>query len=143
MSLSPALRGFVAGALAVPAGHQVALALFWWLGWTARAPFSLSPTEPLGVPALLSSMFWGGLWGIVLAVLLARRATAGGYWALALVFGALAPTLVAGLVVAPLRGQPAAAGGDPRGIVVGLAINAAWGLGVALLLRISRPRAQG
>ncbi|MNC88277.1 hypothetical protein D3C83_40770 [compost metagenome] len=49
-------------------------------------------------------------------------------------FGAIFPTLVAWFVVAPLKGQPVAAGGAIPGMLTGLIINGAWGIGTALFL---------
>jgi hypothetical protein len=101
-------------------------------GFIERAPFSFEATKPFGVPSLISLSFWGGVWGLILGAVLAR--TPRFYWLVAAVFGAIAPTLVAGLVVAPLKGQPA--GGNARMLVVGLLVNAAWGLGTAALYRL-------
>jgi hypothetical protein len=48
--------------------------------------------------------------------------------------GAIGPTLVAWFIVAPLKGQPAAAGWELPRMITGLIINGAWGLGTALLI---------
>jgi hypothetical protein len=58
------------------------------------------------------------------------------YWTLALVLGALGPSIVALFVVFPLKGMPVAGGWDPKIIVGALILNGAWGLGVALLMRL-------
>lgn len=131
----PLLLGFLAGALSVLIFHQGMLALLHVLGLTPGAPYSMEPTRPLGVPQVLSLAFWGGLWGIVLAFLLARSRAGRSYWIAALAFGAILPTLVAWFVVAPLKEQPLAAGGQPSAMLTGVLVNAAWGLGAALLLR--------
>lgn len=52
----------------------------------------------------------------------------------ATVFGAILPTLVAWFVVAPLKGQPVAAGGQPMAMAIGPIVNAAWGFGVGICL---------
>lgn len=57
------------------------------------------------------------------------------YWLLTLIFGAVGPTFVAWLVVFPLKGIPTGGGWKLSGIVTGLAVNAAWGIGTALMLR--------
>jgi hypothetical protein len=126
------LRWFVAGALAVPLFHQVALWILNAVGWVARQPYSMTPTKPLGVPQVVSLAFWGGLWGIILGLVLLRARPAT-YWVVAAVFGAIVPTLVAMYVAAPLKGQPA--GGNARALLTGLMVNAAWGLGTAVLYR--------
>lgn len=131
------LKWFAAGALAVPVFHQIALWILNAVGYVERAPFSFASTKPFGVPSLLSLSFWGGVWGILLGLLLARmRGTP--YWITAVVFGAIAPTLVAIFLVAPLKGQ--AAGGDVKMAVAGLVVNAAWGLGTAAIFRLLNGR---
>ena len=123
--------GFIAGAAAVVLFHQSAAALLHALQLTPRAPFSFTPTQPLGVPLLWSLAFWGGVWGVILAALLARLDGARLIVA-ATVFGAIAPTLVAWFVVAPFKGQPVAAGWAPHAMMIGPIVNAAWGLGTGI-----------
>jgi len=115
--------GFLAGALAVPIFHQGALALLHAAG--------VAPQQPWAVPQLWSLMFWGGIWGVLLAGALGglRGAALPGA---SLIFGALFPTLVAWFIVAPLKGQPVAAGLAPAAMLVGPIVNAAWGLGTGL-----------
>ena len=126
------LQWFIAGFLAVPLGHQLALWVLNAIHYIDRAPFSMSPTKPFGVPTWISLSFWGGVWGIILGLILWRMRGAK-YWTLATAIGAIAPTLVAGLVVAPLKGLP-----TPKGtnlIVTGLVVNAVWGLMTAVFYR--------
>jgi hypothetical protein len=127
------IKWFAAGALAVPLFHQVVLWLFNAAGLIDRAPYAMEATKPLGVPALISLSFWGGVWGVIL-LLVAGRLRGAKFWTVALVFGAIAPTLVAGFIVAPLKGQ--AAGGNARMAAMGFAINGAWALGTVLLARL-------
>jgi hypothetical protein len=129
------ISAFLCGAAAVLILHQGALAALSLAGFTARAPYSLAPTQPWDVPQLWSLAFWGGLWGIVLAAAL-RRLTGGGLVAASVVFGALFPTLVAWFIVAPLEGQPMAAGFVPAAMAIGAIVNAAWGLGTGLALAL-------
>lgn len=132
------LKAFFAGAIAVVIFHQGMLAVLNATGVTDRAPFSMKPTEPFGVPQVLSLAFWGGVWGIVLLLVVWKASKPAAYWSLAIVVGALATTLVAGFVVAPLKGMPVAGGGDRSLIVTGLLVNAAWAFGTALLMRLMR-----
>ena len=127
--------GFISGAVAVLVFHQGAAALLHALDFTARAPYSMQPTRPWGVPQLWSIAFWGGLWGAVLAATLARLDGARLLLA-ALVFGAIFPTLVAWFIVAPLKGQPMAGGFVPAAMAVGLVLNGAWGLGTGIGLAL-------
>ena len=127
------LKWFIAGTLAVPLGHQIALWMCKVAGLIDRAPFAMTPTKPFGVPSWISLSFWGGVWGLILGLVLVRaRGTK--FWVIALVFGAIAPTLVAGLVVAPLKGMPV--GGNSKLLVVGLIVNGVWGLVSALLYKV-------
>ena len=132
------LRWFIAGTLAVPLFHQVMLAILNATGVVPRAPFAMAPTKPFGVPQVVSLSFWGGVWGVILGLILARIASRRTYWLVALLFGAIAPTLVAMFVAAPLKGQPA--GGDLRMFGIGMLVNGAWGLGTALLASIGARR---
>jgi hypothetical protein len=105
-------------------------------GRSPRAAYSIEPVAPLRVPRF-SLAFWGGVWGI----LLWRRQRYQGsalYWILALIIGAVAPSLVALFVVLPLKGRPAAGGGNPALIVGALLLNGAWGIGVATFMRLFR-----
>lgn len=134
-----ALKGFIAGFAATLLFHQPLLWLLFEAGVATRRPYSLAPTQPLGVPSVISLAFWGGVWGIVLLLVL-RRVKPRAFWIAALIFGAVAPTLVAWLVVAPLKGQPLGGGWKPAGMLTALAINGVWGLGTAVFLRLFRVR---
>ena len=134
MKRATVVFGFLAGALAVPLFHQVMLAILYASHFVARAPFALQPTKPLGLPAVVSLTFWGGVWGIIFAMVGSRR----GY-AFAVLFGAIFPTVVAWFVVLPLKGIPAGGGWAPRGVATALLVNGAWALGTAVFLRIFSP----
>ena len=123
--------GSISGAMAVLVFHQGALGLLHALQLSPGAPYSFATTQPLGIPQVWSLAFWGGVWGIVLAAALARLHGAGLVIA-ATIFGAIFPTLVAWFVVAPLKGQPMAAGFAPMAMAIGPIVNAAWGFGTGL-----------
>ena len=123
--------GALAGAASVLIFHQGLLGLLYLLDMTGRVPYSLRPTEPFGVPQVWSLVFWGGVWGAALAAML-RRYDTGRLVAAAILLGATLPTLVAWFVVAPLKGQPLAAGFNPLLMIAGLALNGAWGFGTGL-----------
>ena len=90
---------------------------------------------PFGVPAVISLSFWGGVWGAIMIPIIDRFRDAK-YWIWALVFGAVAPTLVAWFVVAPLKHQPMAGGWKASAMMIGLIVNSVWGLGTALFYRL-------
>ncbi len=137
------LLGFVAGFVAVLVFHQGAAWLLHMLTVKAQigvgvfgrvgSPFSMAPVKPFGVPHVLSWAFWGGVWGIALALLL--RGLRPPDLLFGFVIGAFVATLVGFTLVAHLKGLPPFAGGDKRiWWRVGL-LNGAWGWGAALLLR--------
>lgn len=128
------VRAFAAGFVSTLVFHQGVIGLFYLMGAFPRAPWNMAATEPLGVPAVISLAFWGGVWGIPIWYLM-RHATGAAYWIRALVFGAVGPTVVAFLVVVPLKGGAFGAGWDPKLWIGGLIVNGVWGLGLALLMR--------
>lgn len=132
------LKAFVAGAVAVVVFHQGMLALLHAAGMAQRAPFSMEPTAPFGVPQLVSLAFWGGLWGIVLLLAVRGVKDTGAWWATALIVGTVATTLVAWFVVAPIKQQPIGGGWKPAAMATALLVNGAWALGTAILLRAFR-----
>jgi hypothetical protein len=133
-TIADCIAGFVAGFLAVLVFHQPTLWLLHAAGITQGVPYSFNPAGPFAVPTFLSLAFWGGIWGIVFSFVSRRWQFNGSYWLKAFVFGMIFPTLVAWFVVAPLKGLPIAAGGKFNGMLTGLCVNAAWGLGTAILL---------
>jgi hypothetical protein len=133
---SRVVLGFVAGAVSVLVFHQGTLAVLHAIGLTPATAFSLQPTAPLGVPRLLSAAFWGGMWGLAFVASDRRLPRRPSSVLVGALFGALGPTLVAWFVVAPLKGQPLAAGGVPSAMLTGVLVNAAWGAGTALLLLV-------
>jgi hypothetical protein len=130
------IKAFLAGFLSTLVFHQGLLAILHATGASPRAAYSMEPVAPLRVPAVLSLAFWGGVWGILLWLVIQRYQGTALYWILALIIGAVAPSLVALFVVLPLKGQPAAGGGKPALIVGALLLNGAWGIGVAFFMRL-------
>jgi len=125
------LLGFVAGFVATLIFHQVALWLLHYFHYIDRAPWSMKPVPPWGVPAVISLAFWGGVWGAIMIAILAKSRN---LLLASTLFGAILPTLAAAFIVAPLKHQPVPHSG--KLLVVGLIVNAAWGLGTALIYRM-------
>jgi hypothetical protein len=133
------LLGFVAGFVAVLVFHQGTAFLLYHVGndipavvsvfGKTSAPFAMAPTRPLGVPVVLSQAFWGGVWGMVLTLILVKLRPPAILFAT--VFGALALTAVAVSLVPYLKGLPTWNGTIPWR---GLLYNGAWGFGVAVML---------
>src|SRR5262245_2843953 len=126
------LLAFLAGFVATLVFHQGALWLLHYAGMTTRTPYVMKPVPPFGVPSVISLAFWGGVWGIVMIAAIGR---AKGFYFLATVFGAVLPTLVAAFLIAPLR-HIQLTGSPVKLLAIGLIINAAWGLGTAVLYRL-------
>lgn len=128
------VKAFLAGFLSTLVFHQGVLAILHGAGATPRKPWVMTPTPPLGIPSVLSLAFWGGVWGIALWLMI-RRSSGARRWLLAILLGAVLPTLVAFFVVFPLKGLPVGGGWKPDLILGALLLNGAWGLGVALLMQ--------
>ena len=131
------VKAFIAGFVSTLVFHQGVLALLHLAGVVSRAPYDLGAVPPLGIPAVISLAFWGGVWGAAIWPLL-KNVAGPAYWLRALVIGAVGPSAVALFMVMPLKGMPMAGGWDPKLIVGALILNGAWGLGMALLLRLMR-----
>jgi hypothetical protein len=133
------LLGFAAGFVAVLVFHQGTAFLLYHVGndipavvsvfGKTTAPFAMAPTKPLGVPVIFSQAFWGGVWGMVLTLILVTLRPPAILFST--VFGALALTAVAVTLVPWLKGLPTWRGGIPWR---GLLYNCAWGFGVAVML---------
>lgn len=128
------LSGFVAGFLATLVFHQLMVAVLWSVGVAPFAPFPVDATAPFGVPSILSLAFWGGVWGIAYVGVERRFPRGGNYWLAAFLFGGILPSLVALLVVAPLKGGPVGGGADAALLLVALLVNGAWGVGTGVFL---------
>ena len=129
--------GFVAGAIGVLVFHQGVILAMYLMGLLPAGPYSMRATAPFNVPQVLSSAFWGGLWGIVLVWLMTSLRWADRLW-VALLFGGVLPTLVGVLVVTPLKGGDPVARMQFAMLLRGFVINGAWGLGTALAYRTLR-----
>jgi hypothetical protein len=133
--LVPFVLAFVAGFVSTLVLHQGVLALLYFAGAVPRAPYDLHAVPPLGLPAVISLAFWGGVWGAATWSLL-KHVCGAGYWVWAVVIGAIGPSAVALFIVYPLKGMPMAGGWDPTLIGTALLLNGVWGLGLALLMRL-------
>jgi hypothetical protein len=134
-----ALLGFAAGALSVLTVFQGTVWLLHALGVFPLGPFSVRPVPPFGVPLFVNHAFWGGLWGVLVAVLLRRPRVPDLLFGAA--FGAVAVNLVLWIAVPAIKGTPFFMGGNPTLLAATVLLHAAFGWGVALILRWLRARA--
>ena len=135
--LKTLLLGFVAGFLATLIFHQSLWYVFNLIGLIPpeRPAWPLDPIPPFGVPSVISKAFWGGVWGALLVPIL-QNLREEAYWIGWIVIGSVALSLVAFFVVPPIKGEPIPALW-PR-FLAALLLNAAWGFGTALFLKLSR-----
>ncbi|MFT6430876.1 MAG: hypothetical protein ACJAXR_001587 [Halopseudomonas sp.] len=126
---------FVAGFLAVLCFHQAALGLLSSAGIVPFSPYSLQPTAPLGIPSVISASFWGGLWALVMVAVLDWIGHSL-IWLKAALFGGIALTLVALIVVFPLKGYGFDVAQLPGRFIIGFILNAFWGLGTIVFIRV-------
>lgn len=127
------IKAFVSGFLATIVFHQGIWAVLHGAGKVPAAAWDMTAVPPLGIPAVISLAFWGGLWGIALWLVI-RNMAGPKYWLTATIVGAVAASAVALLVVFKIKGievQSSMIGGA-------LILNAAWGFGVALFMRLAR-----
>ena len=129
---------FIAGFLSVLIFHQPMLIILKAIGLAPEklTPYAMAATSPFGIPRVFSLAFWGGIWGIVLAIVVTWIREGLGYWLSGLIIGALGPSLVNWFVVLPLKGEPVGGGWAVPGVATALIVNGVWGLGTVLLFRL-------
>ncbi len=126
------ISGFISGFLGTMIFHQLMLAFLWAIGVAPFAPFPMAPTHPFGVPTVISLAFWGGIWGIVFVMIEGGFPRGAGYWVTAFLFGAILPSLVALIVVLPMKGRPMGGGWHLSLLISAFLINGAWGVGTGI-----------
>jgi hypothetical protein len=124
---------FLAGFVATFVFHQGLIGLFYLFEVIPMAPFNMTPTKPLGVPAVISLAFFGGLWAFPVWYLLQKSPQGRQKW-MAFLYGAIGPTAVAFIIVFPLKGQNVPVAFIPFGLL----LNGFWGYGVWLFMRLTR-----
>jgi hypothetical protein len=123
------MRAFFAGFLSTLIFHQGLFAIFYLLSVIPKAPYNLEPTQPFGVPSVISLAFFGGLWGVLIWKFIAQLPR-NSQIQRAIIYGAIGPTLIALVVVMPIKGVVF----NPILIPFGLLLNGAWGLGLWIFM---------
>ena len=144
-TLGRIVLGFIAAAISVVIIHQTIIYVLGTDGMTRSVPWS---TRPLGygpvpwIPLIANNVFWGGLWGIVFALVYDRLP--GGWSGLkGLIFGILV-VIFSNWIFLPLirqyvftwPPQPLFAGfngSNPTVLLPGFLILAGWGLGLGII----------
>lgn len=134
------LAGFIAAAIAVVIFHQGMFLILSLVGLLQAKPWSFAPIPPWGVPTLINQMFWGGLWGMLFS-LIWPYIPGRQFWLKGLIFGILGPNLLGNwLIVALVKGRPLFSGLAPLGMLNGILIGGAFGLGLGLIYEQLRKR---
>ena len=153
-TLGRAALGFVAAAISVVVVHQTIIYILGTYGMTRSVPWNL---QPLGygpvakMPVLVNSMFWGGMWGVVFA-LIYQWLPGAASWLKGLIFGALVVILSNWIFLPLIRQyvfgfppQPLFAGfngSNPMVLLPGFLILTGFGLGLGIIYGlIARNRA--
>ncbi|MGQ0584557.1 MAG: hypothetical protein ACT4O6_21700 [Reyranella sp.] len=132
------IAGFIAGFVSVLVFHQLGFLISNELGLTKAQLYSLRPLPPLGVPAILSAAFWGGLWGIAGAYVVPRLPIVMDGPVGWILFAGIIVTLVNWFVVLPIKGSPVGGGFRMPGVVVVPLVYALWGFGMWLIFGLVR-----
>lgn len=135
-------NAFIAGFISTLLFHQGLLSALHKVNPEAPAPYNLTSTEPFGIPAVISLAFWGGVWGVAIWQFMKNSAGAA-YWMRAILLGAIGPSALALFVVMPLKDMGVAMGWNPQVIVGALILNAAWGLGLGIFMKLLPTGASG
>jgi len=136
-TITEMILGFIAAAVAVVAVHQSIIFVLNKAGVLPNKPWSMDPIGQFGIPTIVNSIFWGGLWGVVFAILhdvLPGNAT----WIKGLVFGLLI-ALISNFTLLPLiKGTPLFMGYDVKKIVGVLIVLSGFGMATAAIYDILR-----
>jgi len=134
LSLKNLLMGFLAAAIAVVTVHEIINFILLQAGFFPRVPWSMEPAAVTGLPQILSDMFWGGLWGVLFA-LIQGSIPGGSLTVKGLIFGLVGPALIGVFILVPLlTGRfPLFFGGDPKLIISVLLILGGFGAAMGWL----------
>jgi hypothetical protein len=138
--------GFIAAAISVIVVHEAAVYALTRVGLGGGTAWGMQPIPPWGVPRLVNNVFWGGLWGVLFA-LIYERVPGDKAWFKGLAYG-LIIVVVSNWTLLPLIkgqvfGQPnhALFGGlNPRRMVSTTLVVGSFGLALGVLYGLLRPR---
>lgn len=128
-----AIIGFVAGFVGILVFHQLGFYVSNELGFTRAGIYNMKPVPPFGVPTILSSAFWGGLWGVVAAFVVPRVPTPANGVLGWILFAGVVVTLANWFIVLPIKGLPVGGGFRMPGVIAAPVVYAFWGFGMWLI----------
>lgn len=127
------LLGFVAGAIAIVTVHELIALWLADVGLAVPTPWSLETSAVTGLPQIVNDLVWGGLWGVVFALILGN-VPEGALTFRGAVLGLAIVALVGILVLVPLiRGEPLFLNADLDRIWPALVLGAGFGAATAWL----------
>jgi hypothetical protein len=132
------IAGFIAGAVSVLIFHQFGFFIANELGLIKAQLYNMRPVPPLGVPTIISSAFWGGLWGIAGAYVVPRLPAALDGPLGWILFAGIIVTLVNWFIVLPIKGAPIGGGFRMPNVIVVPLVYAFWGLGMWVIFGLAR-----
>jgi hypothetical protein len=135
------LFGFLAGAIAVPLGHQLVVLALNTFGVIPTRPYNMGAgNNPMGLPILINQILWGGIWGMGFALVwpALKKLPA---WLAGLICGAVGNAILGNMILLPALGRGTFFGGwDPTRMAIGIAIGAGFGLAFGLIYGVARKR---
>jgi hypothetical protein len=132
--------GFIAAAISVLIVHEGIIQLLHMAGYIPRKGWTMTPAvAPFGVPYLVNLVFWGGLWGVLFA-LVYNWIPGGMAWLKGLIFG-LFIVVVSNWILLPLikgnvfgvANQVLFGGYNPTRMLIVAAIVGGFGLGLGII----------
>lgn len=137
--------GFIVGALAMMAFHQAFLHVLhhhahklpMLTDAVGRFPmaFDVRPVPPYGLPMLALQGLWGGVWGIIIAVLVRVTRAENFDLPLGLIFGGIAITAAETTALPGLIGLPVLNSANEPALIRAAILNASFGFGTVFFLR--------
>jgi hypothetical protein len=136
------MLGFVAAAISVVVVHEGIILLLSHYGLIRSTAWGMQPIPPWGVPRLVNNIFWGGLWGILFA-LIYDWIPGGASWLKGLIFG-LCIVVVSNWIMLPLikgrvfeqSNQVLFNGWNPQLMLAVACIVGGFGLGLGIIYGI-------
>jgi hypothetical protein len=138
--------GFAAAAISVAVVHEAIIYGLTQAGWIRGTGWGMQPIPPWGVPRLVNNIFWGGLWGVLFA-LVYERVPGGMAWLKGLIFG-LFIVVISNWILLPLIkgqvfGQPNQVlfgGWDGWRMLMSSLIVGGFGMGLGIVYSLIKPR---
>ncbi|MGR6859300.1 hypothetical protein ACU5EH_02555 [Aliivibrio salmonicida] len=125
------LKQFLAGFLSTLIFHQGIIVIGYILGIFPNFPYNIAPTEPFGIPSIVSISLFGGGWGIIIWYFV-KPFKGITLWVLSFVLSGLLLTMFFSIIIAPLKGIDI----NIARFLTGFILNGAWGIGNTLFVRL-------